>query len=261
MTSEAAEGDDWKVYVHPDDRQRVLDEWQIAIHTGTTYEVEYRLRDGISGTYRWFLTRGVSFKDNQGTILQWFGTCTDINEQKLAEEVLRQSQERAHALMNFNLNIAGHGLRTLLTFLKLQTQMLKKKLSKQHIHDVDAALSRMEGQLSTINRLVEELFDNLISNAIKYSPAADTVEGDISTSAEAVTISGRDQGIGIPQEQHTKIFERFYRAVTEKRHGFPGLGMGLSIVAEIVKHHGGTITVESEMGAGSTFVVTLLFNR
>jgi signal transduction histidine kinase len=223
--------------------------------------------------------------------------------------------------MNFNLNMAGHELRTPLTSLKLQTQMLKKKLSKQHIHDADAALSRMEGQLSAVNRLVEELFDfskiqagklkyvqetvnlneilqeivdvqqqaqathaivvhgtvdapfigdkdrigqvflNLISNAIRYSPAADTVEVDISTSVEAVTISVRDQGIGIPQEQHTKIFERFYRAVTEKQHGFPGLGMGLYIVAEIVKHHSGTITVESEMGVGSTFVVTLPFNR
>jgi signal transduction histidine kinase len=71
----------------------------------------------------------------------------------------------------------------------------------------------------------------------------------------------RDQGIGIPQEQHIKIFERFYRAATENQHGFPGLGMGLYIVAEIVKHHGGTITVESEVGARSTFVVTLPFNR
>lgn len=71
----------------------------------------------------------------------------------------------------------------------------------------------------------------------------------------------RDQGIGIPQEQHTKIFERFYCAVTEQQRGFPGLGMGLYIVSEIVKYHGGTITVESEMGTGSTFVVTLPFNR
>ncbi|BCL84248.1 PAS domain-containing protein [Ktedonobacteria bacterium brp13] len=52
MTSEAAEGDDWKAYVHPDDRQHVLDAWQVAIHTGTAYEVEHRLRDSTSEEYR-----------------------------------------------------------------------------------------------------------------------------------------------------------------------------------------------------------------
>ena len=102
-----------------------------------------------------------------------------------------------------------------------------------------------------------QVFSNLLSNAIKYSPFADTVEVEIRSSAEAVTISVRDYGIGIPQNQHEKIFERFYRAVDPSTNVIPGLGIGLYLVAEIIKHHGGTITVESAVGKGSTFHVAL----
>jgi signal transduction histidine kinase len=68
-------------------------------------------------------------------------------------------------------------------------------------------------------------------------------------------------GLGIPQEQQEKIFERFYRASGPKQRVIPGLGMGLYIVAEIIKHHGGMITVESAVGKGSTFTVTLPLTR
>jgi signal transduction histidine kinase len=97
----------------------------------------------------------------------------------------------------------------------------------------------------------------LISNAIKYSPDAQTVEIDLDASEETVTICVHDHGLGIPREQRDKIFERFYRAAGPKQRAIPGLGMGLYIVAEIVKRHGGTITLDSEVGRGSTFTVTL----
>ncbi|GHO63600.1 hypothetical protein KSC_024920 [Ktedonobacter sp. SOSP1-52] len=67
----------------------------------------------------------------------------------------------------------------------------------------------------------------------------------------------RDYGLGIPREQRGKIFDRFYRVADPKRKAIPGLGIGLYIVAEIVKHHRGTITVDSAVGKGSTFTVTL----
>ncbi|HEX6481927.1 MAG TPA: HAMP domain-containing sensor histidine kinase [Ktedonobacteraceae bacterium] len=102
-----------------------------------------------------------------------------------------------------------------------------------------------------------QVFINLLSNAIKYSPRADTVEVTIHSSAEAITISVRDHGIGIPQDQRERIFERFYRVVDPSTKAFSGLGIGLYIVTEIIKHHGGTITVESAMGKGSTFQVVL----
>jgi signal transduction histidine kinase len=102
-----------------------------------------------------------------------------------------------------------------------------------------------------------QVFINLLSNAIKYSPDAETVEMDLSTSEDAVTVRVRDHGLGIPREQRDKIFDRFYRVTDLSQRAIPGLGMGLYIVAEIIKHYGGTITVESAVGEGSTFTVTL----
>ncbi len=106
-----------------------------------------------------------------------------------------------------------------------------------------------------------QVITNLLENAIKYSPDAQTVEIDLNASPETVTIRVRDHGLGIPREQRDKIFERFYRAAGPRQRVIPGLGMGLYIVAEIIKHHGGTITVESAVGKGSTFTVTLPLTR
>jgi signal transduction histidine kinase len=102
-----------------------------------------------------------------------------------------------------------------------------------------------------------QVFTNLLSNAIKYSPHAQTIEMDLSASEDAVTIRVTDHGLGIPREKRDKIFDRFYRVADPRQKAIPGLGMGLYIVAEIVKHYGGTITVESEPGKGSTFQVML----
>ncbi|GHO63397.1 hypothetical protein KSC_022890 [Ktedonobacter sp. SOSP1-52] len=422
---------DYLQFLHPDDRARNQVLWQHALDMGELFACEGRLRNGQTGEYRWFLTRGVPIRDDAGQVVRWCGTCTDIDDQKRTEEGLLQSQERVNLLMNSSiiginiiegeqivdandtflrmtgytredlregrmnvrrmtapeylartlqahqelatrqsvtpyekeyickdgsrlpvlvggvllghhpyqsiafvldnsahkeleqrkdhfLGMASHELKTPITSLKLQTQLLRKQLAKQDLHNAERALSRMESQLNTVIRLVGELLDlskiqagkleyaqetvnlgdvlqevveivqqtqtthtivvdraghppflvgdkarlgqvllNLISNAIKYSPGADRVEVDIKTSEEAVTLNVRDHGIGIPREQREKIFERFYRAVAPHQRAFPGLGMGLYIVSEIVKHHRGTITVESERGKGSTFHVTL----
>jgi len=104
---------------------------------------------------------------------------------------------------------------------------------------------------------LSQVFINVLSNAIKYSPGAGTVEVDIRSAPEAITVSVRDHGIGIPREQCERIFEPFYRAVDASMKAIPGHGIGLFVAAQIIKHYGGTITVESAMGKGSTFHLTL----
>ena len=104
---------------------------------------------------------------------------------------------------------------------------------------------------------LEQVFINLLSNAIKYSPKKKRVELTMSASDKTVTISVRDYGLGISQEYQKHIFERFYRIDHQKQGSIGGLGIGLYIVAEVVKRHGGTITVESCRGEGSTFQVIL----
>src|ERR1700694_5726848 len=86
---EELQGDGWQSMLHPDDRERVLRAWHKAVTMGTPYEQEERHR-GVDGTYRWFLARGLPFRDTEGRIVRWYGTNTDIEDRKQAEEELRR---------------------------------------------------------------------------------------------------------------------------------------------------------------------------
>ena len=94
LPAEQLTGHQWAALVHPDDMESSIRLWQQALAgVSDTYTVEHRLR-GRDGTYRWFLTRGVALKDDSGHILRWYGTTTDIQDQKTAAEVMRQSKVR-----------------------------------------------------------------------------------------------------------------------------------------------------------------------
>jgi PAS domain S-box-containing protein len=86
---EELRGDGWQRMLHPDDRERVLKAWHESVTNGTAYEQEERHR-GVDGTYRWFLARGVPLRNAEGRIVRWYGTNTDIEARKQAEEELRR---------------------------------------------------------------------------------------------------------------------------------------------------------------------------
>ena len=106
-----------------------------------------------------------------------------------------------------------------------------------------------------------QVFINLLTNAIKYSPNADKVIVEVSAGQDEVTVSVRDFGLGISREHQAHIFERFYRVNDSKDRTFPGLGIGLYISSEIVRRHGGRLWVESVEGQGATFYVALPFGK
>jgi PAS domain S-box-containing protein len=86
---EELQGEGWQRMLHPDDRDRVLRAWHKSVTEGTPYEQEERHR-GVGGTYRWFLARGLPLRDAGGRILRWYGTNTDIEDRKHAEEELQR---------------------------------------------------------------------------------------------------------------------------------------------------------------------------
>ncbi|NTV12319.1 MAG: PAS domain-containing protein [Desulfobulbaceae bacterium] len=88
LTLEESYGHGWNKPFHPDDQQRAWEAWQNAVNNFTEYSLECRLRRA-DGIYKWWLIRGVPLQDSDGTILKWFGTCTDINELKRTEDALR----------------------------------------------------------------------------------------------------------------------------------------------------------------------------
>ncbi len=105
--------------------------------------------------------------------------------------------------------------------------------------------------------LLRQLLDNLIDNAIKYSPAETPIQISTSNHANCVAITVADSGPGIPLDDQHHIFEPFYRSPLARRQGIHGTGLGLSIVARIVKHMHGEITCESSAMNGTRFTITV----
>ena len=100
---------------------------------------------------------------------------------------------------------------------------------------------------------VKQALTNLFDNAIKYSSDKKEIVVDLVREDKHVEIRVKDSGIGIPAEEHEKIFEGFYRHVDADRHNPKGVGLGLKIVKHIMKAHGGEVAVESQPGEGSVF--------
>jgi signal transduction histidine kinase len=104
---------------------------------------------------------------------------------------------------------------------------------------------------------LELIVINLLSNAIKYTPDGGDIWCEAWWEGDKALISVRDTGIGIPPEDHDKIFERFYQVEDSLTRQHGGIGLGLAIVKRLVELCQGQIWVESEIGKGSTFVVEL----
>jgi PAS domain S-box-containing protein len=104
-------------------------------------------------------------------------------------------------------------------------------------------------------KLLRHIFSNLLSNAIKYSPSGATVRWELNLTDTEAIFQIQDQGIGIPPKDQARLFESFHRASNVGQ--IPGTGLGLAIVKKAVELHKGTIQVRSELGVGTTFIVTL----
>jgi signal transduction histidine kinase len=102
-----------------------------------------------------------------------------------------------------------------------------------------------------------QVFLNLLDNAIKYSDPGDRVDVSIKEEVSSLIVRVRDTGVGIPDEDLNQLFERFYRVDKDRSRATGGSGLGLAISKQIIEMHGGTISVESEVGVGSVFEIKL----
>ncbi|HEY8631400.1 MAG TPA: HAMP domain-containing sensor histidine kinase [Gaiellaceae bacterium] len=102
-----------------------------------------------------------------------------------------------------------------------------------------------------------QVFDNLVSNAIKFTPEGGDVRVSVAGAGGMVRLEVVDTGIGIAADDQPRLFERFFRTSTVAEQQLPGTGLGLYIVRAIVEAHGGSITVRSELGEGTSFSVAL----
>ncbi len=157
---------------------------------------------------------------------------------------------------------------------RLRTSGLEKRavnlnaLTAQVVHTAEAAAMAAEQKLNLevppkgINVMadgdrVEQVLDNLVSNAIKFSQPGGKVMVRLKQEDSTVQLSVEDTGIGIAPDKLSRIFDRFYQVDGSATRKYGGMGLGLAICKEIVDAHGGSIAAESEVGKGSRFTVTL----
>lgn len=320
-TLEQMEGWGWTHVHHPDHRERVVARIQHSWDTGEDWEDTFPLR-GRDGTYRWFLSRAKPIRDEHGAIVRWFGTNTDITDQRLLEDSLRgltvqmvEADRRKDAF----LATLSHELRTPLAALRnalgvmnaapadataLETargvmnrqvtqmaRLLDDLLDVSRITRDRLTLQRASVDLAAVlrdavetcrlafeesgvhlssefpqgpmvlwgdaSRLVQ-VFENLLTNAAKYTPRGGRVDLSVETSGTQVAVTVADTGVGIPRDAFSQIFELFTQVESQVGRAAGGLGIGLALVRRLVELHGGTVTAHSAgEGMGSRFVVRL----
>ena len=122
-------------------------------------------------------------------------------------------------------------------------------------HEIVTDLASLPETIQADEGLLRQTFSNLLSNAVKYSPGGHYVWVEGKSENGRVVITVRDQGVGIPEKELPRLFERFFRASTST--GIPGTGIGLNFVKHLVTMHQGTIDVSTTAGKGSAFSVSL----
>ncbi|HTP26015.1 MAG TPA: response regulator [Anaeromyxobacteraceae bacterium] len=142
----------WLDYVHEEDREGAWSAWSRSIRSGKPFDFEYRLRRR-DGVYRWQLVRAVPLCNAEGDVLEWFGTATDIENEKLAKEAMREEDQRK----NDFLALLSHELRNPLAPIRNASHILRS-MNARH-PDSERALSILDRQIELMSRLIDDLLD------------------------------------------------------------------------------------------------------
>jgi PAS domain S-box-containing protein len=316
----------WQKVHDPSFLPEVIAKWKHALQTREPWEDTFplRRRDGV---YRWFLSRAMPLRDGDGKVAFWFGSNTDITEQRMhgeerqrlleSERAARSEADRASVLKDEFLATVSHELRTPLNAILGWAQLLRAgddndtmregletiernaRAQTRIIEDllemsrIISGKTRLDVQPTDLAAVIESAIDalrpaaaarqvritkvldpvqaisgdparlqqvlwNLLANAIKFTPKGGRVSVVLERVNSYVEIVVSDNGEGISPEFLPYVFDRFRQQDPSqtRRHG--GLGLGLSIVRNLVELHGGSVRVESEgRGNGSAFTIML----
>jgi diguanylate cyclase (GGDEF)-like protein/PAS domain S-box-containing protein len=160
LTFEQSKGADWKGVLHPDDLPACVEKWERSIATGEPYQIEYRFRHA-DGSYRWFLGRANAIRDEKGKVIKWFGTCTDIEDQKHNQQILEdQIRDRTEELADANT--------------RLQEEMWEKDEARRRLDEQNAGILRELTERSTRATMLAkmgELLQSCVSKDEVYAAA------------------------------------------------------------------------------------------
>src|SRR6266850_1246281 len=267
---EELQGHGWQSMLHPDDRDRVLRAWHESVTKGTPYEQEERHRR-VDGTYRWFLARGLPLRDAEGRIVRWYGTNTDIEDRRRAEEELRrlsgqllrlQDEERRRIARDLH-DSTGQNLVALATSLaRLQASIpTANRKSRKLLLESQSLADQCIREVRTLSYLLHppmleeagledaiRLFVESLTNVRRHSGSL-RAEIRINRGAKKVTLEVSDRGGGMPDIPLRRDGDSPFR-----------IGVGIASMQERVKLIGGRLDIESG-GSGTTVRVTIPVNE
>ena len=297
---EAMVGWGWTLSLHEADRARVVEHYKTTLTSAEVWEHTFRLR-GKDGGYRWFLTRALALRDEQGQVTRWFGTNTDVTQQRENELALETVSQRKTDFIG----ILSHELRNPLGPIRTSLAVLVHQ-QKDASRTADA-VSVIARQVDHLGGLVDDLLDvtrishgrivlkrtsvdlaavaataaadyrflfqgrgiglelelpkrpvwvdvdplratqvvgNLLHNAARFTPAGGRVALEVKASPTP-ELRVRDTGIGLEAELLARIFEPFNQTPRSRAYTQGGLGIGLSIVKNLVELQGGRVDARS----------------
>lgn len=162
----------WEPVLHPDDLQKTHEAWSEAVKSGTPYDIEYRLWDRKQNRWRWFVGRALPVKDARGQVVKWFGSCTDIDEQKSVQAELERANED---LEQFAFS-ASHDLQEPLRTIKIYSDLLARRAGEHLDPDAREYLRFLRTGASRMEDLVCDLL--AYTRATTFEPPATTADAN-----------------------------------------------------------------------------------
>ena len=186
----------WVEVLHPEDRAWAMAYWRDAVEGRVSYDLEYRIR-GSDGRYRWFKTRGRPMRDEAGRIVQWIGTCTDIDDQKRAEEAERRAKEAAEAASRakseFLANVS-HEIRTPMNAILGMTELaIETSGSDEQRQYLTIVKSSADALLNVINDLLD--FSKIEAGKLELDPAEFSLRQVLGETLRALALRAHKKGL------------------------------------------------------------------
>ncbi len=259
----------WEKVMHPDDVERCAHRWLEALQSGTPYENEQRYLRAADGIYRWHLVRGLPLHDDSGNIVKWFGTCTDIHEQKQIEQerililereqAARQEAETANRIKDQFLAILSHELRSPLNPILGWTKLIKNR--KCDAATLSKALDTIERNVKLQIQLIDDLLDIsrilrgkliLNTNPVDLSAVIDAAIETVRTAAQTKSLQIETR-IDINVGQVLGDFNRLQQVVTNLLTNavkFTPSGGSIEVWLEAVREGGLALIQVKDTGKG-----------
>lgn len=203
-TPRQSESIEWFQWIHPDDREKTYQNWTRASETGQFQPTEHRIRRK-DGVYQWHLTRATPLKNTNKNIVKWFGTCTNIEDQKQAESKLKKSElqlKKAVQARQELLAVVSHDLRNPISAIQLNVQMAQRLAESPAPQNLRKQLERIKASALRANQLIHDLLDSaqIDSGHLKLDLKKENFIGVLDEVLEMLKASAREKSIQLIQE-------------------------------------------------------------